>query len=552
MKKVLLMFLFLFSGMTLFAQYNFENISMNYGQEIPDPKNKIVKIIGESNGKIYTLAVKGDDFTIKIFSSDEMKFVSENIIVIPEVKDREVDFEEIYLLNGKLYVIGSVYDKKEKIFRLVGTEVSEKGILSKDNIILFQAEVAKKVLRGDFYYKVSPDNGALLIMHTSYFPKDESVKYEIKFFDDALGELFSYSEKVLFDNNKKDYQFLIADFEVNYQDDVFLIINESYRDSKKKEKNERFELHAFKRANNYKKEVINIALKDKEIINCSGFSTNNNTLHLVGFYSSVRESGRPNKELKGVYSVAINTTTNVADKINFNEFDHATKVKILGERKANKGKDLKPMYAIKTLIEKKDGGVIILSEYSLVIYGETSGVSAFGVGVGFTPITYVKNEVIITSLKPDGSLEWSNVVPKDQKAATTTMSVGLSGAASSNGFSVGIAIDIPVAQMGKGPEYLGYIPIYKDDKLNIIFNDNVSNKGVTDMDKIKSLGNYNNALPTLFVYDEKGNATRKDPSEAKDNELVIRPGVYYRKSDNEIIIYASRKKQNKLGRLFIK
>lgn len=407
-------------------------------------------------------------------------------------------------------------------------------------------------MRGDFYYKVSPDNGALLIMHTSFFPKDESVKYEIKFFDDTLGELFSYSEKVLFDDSKKDYQFLIADFEVNYQDDVFLIINESYRDSKKKEKNERFELQAFKRSNGYKKEVINIALKDKEIINCSGFSTNKNTLHLVGFYSSVRESGRANKELKGVYSVAINTDTNVAEKINFNEFDHATKVKILGERKANKGKDLKPLYSINTLIEKNDGGVIILSEYSLVIYGETSGVSAFGVGVGFTPVTYIKNEVIITSLKPDGSLEWSNVLPKDQKAATTTMSVGLAAAESSNGFSVGVAIEIPVAQMGKGPEYLGYIPIYKDNKLNIIFNDNESNKGVTDMDKIKSLGNFNNALPTLFVYDEKGSVTRKDPAEAKENELVIRPGVYYRKSDNEIIIYASRKKQNKLGRLFIK
>lgn len=552
MRKIILIFMFLSTGMSLFAQYNFENISISYGEEIPDPKNKIVKIIGEANGKVYTLAVKGDDFTIKIFSSDEMKFVSENIIVIPQVQDREVDFEEIYLLNGRLYVIGSVYEKKEKIFRLVGTEVSEKGILSKDNNILFQAEVAKKSLRGDFYYKVSPDNGALLIMHTSFFPKDESVKYEIKFFDDTLGELFSYSEKVLFDDSKKDYQFLIADFEVNYQDDVFLIINESYRDSKKKEKNERFELHAFKRANDYKKEVINIALKDKEIINCSGFSTNKNTLHLVGFYSSVRESGRANKELKGVYSVAINTDTNVADKINFNEFDHATKVKILGERKANKGKDLKPLYSINTLIEKNDGGVIILSEYSLVIYGETSGVSAFGVGVGFTPVTYIKNEVIITSLKPDGSLEWSNVVPKDQKAATTTMSVGLAAAASSNGFSVGVAIEIPVAQMGKGPEYLGYIPIYRDNKLNIIFNDNESNKGVTDMDKIKSLGNYNNALPTLFVYDEKGNVTRKDPAEAKDNELVIRPGVYHRKSDNEILIYASRKKQNKLGRLFIK
>lgn len=126
MKKVLLMFMFLSSGISLFAQYNFENISINYGQEIPDPKNKIVKIIGEANGKVYTLAVKGDDFTIKIFSSDEMKFMSENIIVIPQVQDREVDFEEIYLLNGKLYVIGSVYEKKKKYSDLLELKFQKK------------------------------------------------------------------------------------------------------------------------------------------------------------------------------------------------------------------------------------------------------------------------------------------------------------------------------------------------------------------------------------------------------------------------------------------
>lgn len=110
---------------------------------------------------------------------------------------------------------------------------------------------------------------------------------------------------------------------------------------------------------------------------------------------------------------------------------------------------------------------------------------------------------------------------------------------------------IPLTQMGKGPEYLGAIPIYKNGALNILFNDNVKNKGITDIEEIKSLGNYNNAVPTLFVFDNQGKITRKDPEEVIKNELVIRPGVYYRKTQNEYIIYSSRKKLDKLGRMIL-
>jgi hypothetical protein len=105
--------------------------------------------------------------------------------------------------------------------------------------------------------------------------------------------------------------------------------------------------------------------------------------------------------------------------------------------------------------------------------------------------------------------------------------------------------------MGKGPEYLGAIPIYKNGVLNLLFNDNVKNKGVTDIEAIKSLGNYNNAVPSLFVFDAKGQITRKDPEEAIKNELVLRPGIYYRKNQNEFIIYSSRRKQDKLGRMIL-
>ncbi|CAM3751920.1 hypothetical protein FLGE108171_13470 [Flavobacterium gelidilacus] len=140
---------------------------------------------------------------------------------------------------------------------------------------------------------------------------------------------------------------------------------------------------------------------------------------------------------------------------------------------------------------------------------------------------------------------------KDQAAAVTVMSVGMFGGSSGGSFSVGMSVSIPLAVMGKGPEYLSAIPIYKDGQLNIIFNDNKKNKGITDIEEIKSLGNYNNAVPTLFRFDAKGNITRFDPEEVIKNELVIRPGVYYRKNDNEFLIYASRKKADKLGRMII-
>ncbi len=532
-------------GMT--AQNKLEKVSLTYGEELADDKQKIVKIIGESNNKIFALALKKDDYFIKTFESSSMKMLTSKPIVIPKMDDREIDFENIFLLNNNLYAIGSVYMKKTKTFNLVGTRISEDGVLSTKGTVLFEAEVAKKSAMGGFYFKQSPDEGALLIMHTSVFSKEDAVKYEVKLFDDQLNTLFSTIEKVVFDDSKKDYSFIISDFEVNHKDDVFLVVNEGYRDKKQKEHIEKFEIHAFKKDNKYVKEVINIDVKGKEIINCAMMATNNNMLQLVGFYSSVRENGKANKELKGIYNATINIAANENKSIKFNEFDYATKVKLLGERRAKKGKDLNPLYNIHSIIEKNDGGLIVLSEYQLRYVGQSSGIGP----LAFTPVTYTKNEIIITSLKPDGALDWSNVLPKEQSANVTTMSLGFGFISGDSSFSVGGAIAIPLAQMGKGPEYLGAIPIYRNGQLSIMINDNVKNKGVTNIEDIKSLGNYNNAVPALFEYDEKGNVTRKDPEEAIKNELVIRPGVYYRKSDKEFIVYSSRKKQDRLGRMIL-
>ncbi len=145
-----------------YAQYNIENLKLTYGEEITDEKGKIVKIIGESNDKIYALGLKGKNYFLKIFTSKDMKLVSNKPILLPEVKDKDIDFEEIIMLDGKVFVIGSVYQNKEKIFKLVGIEFSEDGKLSNNMIPLFEAEVEKKSRRGDFYFKTSADETKLL------------------------------------------------------------------------------------------------------------------------------------------------------------------------------------------------------------------------------------------------------------------------------------------------------------------------------------------------------------------------------------------------------
>ncbi len=549
MRKIFLGFIFFVcSGISLNAQNKIDKINMTYGEEITDDSGKIVRIIGEANNKIYTLVLKGkSDYFLKIFDSAAMKQIALNPIVLPELNDKDLDFEDIVLMNDKLYVIGSVFHRKEKKFTLVGIPVSEKGILGKDMITMFESIVARSADRGGFYFRKSPDDQMLLVMHTALFEKEDAMKYEIKLFDQAMKATFSTEDKVSYDDNKKDYQFTISDFDVNNKDDVFLVVNEGYRDKKKKEKVEKVELHIFKQANSYKKEVVKIDIIDKEIINCRMLATAKNDVKLTGFFSSVRDNGKANKELKGVYNITVNLKNNTTENIMFNEFDMPTKIKLLGERRANKGKDVKPLYNIQSVVEKNDGGLIVISEYRMIYVGQKQGIGPFGL----QPITYTANEMIVNCLKPDGSLEWSNVVAKEQSASVTVASFNLFSGGSNGSFNVDVAMSIPLTVMGRGPEYLSAIPIYKNGQLNILFNDNVKNKGITDIEKIKSMGNYNNAVPTLFVFDDKGNITRKDPEEVIKNELVIRPGIYYRKTDNEYLIYASRKSKDKIGRMIL-
>lgn len=276
-------------------------ISISHGKEIEADKEKIVRIAGEANGKIYTLATKKKDYYIKIFNAEDMTLEHTQLLNLDNFKNKEPQFEEVAVVDGKLLLLGSVYDKRAKIANMLAVELSADGKTASNRKVLFSTKVTKKRERGSFYIKESPGGDRLLILHAALFEKEEVIQYEIKLVNKNLEIIAEHLEKVPY-KDRKGLEFDIADFDVNFNDDIFIVINESYRDRKTKTNNEKFQLHTFLAANGHQKDVIDIAFTDKEIINCEMLATDAGKVRLVGFYSSVRKNGKANKELKGVYA----------------------------------------------------------------------------------------------------------------------------------------------------------------------------------------------------------------------------------------------------------
>ena len=515
----------------MFSQDKLGGISIEYGEEITEEKGKIVKIIGEANEKIYALGLKGKEkFFLKVFDSKTMAIVSNNQIKLPKVKDKKLRFEDLFVLNGNVYIFASYFDRKNKEFKLEAIPVSETGDLGVNTTNLFSSPVAKGSARGSFYFKLSPDKTKVLALHAGLYAKEDAVKYNLKFIDSELKIISNNSEKVSYvDKNR--YEFDISDFSSNTNDDFFIVTNESHLDKKKNTTFSELNIHSFQKANNYEKKSIKIDLSGNELINCKMIATNNQKLQVVGLYSELRKSGKANKKLEGVYNGTIDISTSTAQPFKFNKFDYETKLNLLGERKANKDKDLKPFYNIHSIIEKADGGIILLSEFSQVIYGKSQGIGP----ISITPTTYINNEIIVTSLKNDGALEWSGVVAKESRATTNIIGLGLSAGGSNGSLTVSASASIPLFALGKGPEYLGAIPIYKDGTLTVLYNDNIKNSGLTKMDDIKKMINYNKSAITAFEFDVTGKLTRVDKENPTSDQLNIRPQIFFDKYKDEYL-----------------
>ncbi len=541
--------LFLLVTTSLMAQLNVGSVQLDFGEDISETEGNIVNIAGVKNGLIHTLSKKGKKFYLQTFDTDSKKNVASKLLKLEKIRDNKAYVEDVVVIQDKAYVMATYYSKKDKTYNFAALEILDGLELGAPRVIL-SSQVDSRSKKGVFLFEMSYDEINYMVTHVYINDKKELLRYEFSLVDANMSIVKEDVNTVSFED-RKDLFFDFADFGVNENGDAFIVYTESYRDRKAKTTKNNITLQTYYRNKNYELIETKIPLNGKRVVNCDLIYTENR-IQLVGFYSKLRKSGRSEYKIEGIFDIAVNTTNNAIDKKVFNDFTVETKSKLIGERRAKKGKNLKPFYRNTDLIEREGGGVIVLSEYFFKTIGRSSGIGIAGVGISATPVIYDTNEIIVTALNADGTLAWSNVIPKEQKAAISVISVGLVGGASNGSFSISAGVMFPVASMGDGPEYLSSMPFYKDNKLTVIVNDDPKNIGITKMDDVKKVRNINKMIPVAFELDgTTGEMTRIDPEDFEKRQIVVRPGVVYPLSENETIIYGSNKSETKLGILKI-
>ena len=539
-----LLFLPLLALMTVvsYGQIKVGNANLDYGQTITNKDGKVVRIAGMVDNTIYALANQKKKYYLQTFDAGTKQIKKSVLVDLEKIDNKKVHLEDFVLIEDKVYVMASYYNNKENRNVFLSKEVTSELKLGKTKTLL-DIDVPSDKHRGVFVYDSSYDGVNYFVSHVGIIEKKETLTYEFALIDKDLNVVLNDSYSQSFED-RKDLEFDFADFNINEHGDLFIVTTESYRDKTGKTTVNNMTLHSYIESKAYAKQVLDINMSGKKALNCNMIETKDGRLHMVGFYSDLKSSGKAERGLEGIFDITANFNTNTITKQTFNEFTLETKTKILGERRANKGKDLNPFYRNTHLIEKEDGGIFVLSEFYTEVVGRTSGIGP----LAFTPITYVANEIIVTSLDADGTLKWSNVVPKEQSVTVSQMGLNLGFIGGGGNITVSAAFMFPLTILGSGPEYLSSLPLYNNGKLTILVNDDPKNIGTVNMDDVRRVSNVNKMIPALFIFDEStGAMERIDPEEFEKKQIVVQPFTIFKMSDREAIIYGSNKEGANLG-----
>ncbi len=545
MKKILTYLIF-FINIAVFAQLKVGNIDLNFGDTIDSNDGEVVQIAGQLENTIYALAKKKKKLFLQTYSADTKKFKSSTLLEFDKINGNNVLIEDLALIGDKAFIFVSYYDKNAKTYNFLAKELKGTKIVKTKNVLSVPAEKRRK--KGSFVFTSSYDELNYLVAHVGLDDKKEQLSYRITLLDSGLNSVLEDAYEVTFDE-KNSQLFDFSDLQVNEHGDVLIATTESFRDKKNKTRVNNITIHSYIEKDNYAKKVTNVTLLGKRALNCSLLETKDNTLHAIGFYSDLKRSGKSEWTVEGIYDVTFDYRTGKVIKETFNDFTVDVKTKLIGERRAKKGVDLKPYYRNIAFVERENGGVIILSEYALIIEGNAAGIGPLSI----TPYTYIANEIIVTALNKDGSLDWSNVIPKEQQVTVSELGFSLAFFGSSGGVSVSAAIYFPLTILGSGPEYLSAVPIYHNGMLTVLVNDDPKNIGITDMDDVKKVRNVNKMIPVAFSFNEDtGELTRTDPTDFEKKQIVLRPSSQYQLNSGHYLIYGGNKKGNSMGELIIK
>lgn len=528
-----------FSG---FAQSELEKTYMQWGKELKEPTGSyIAKIISTSPQGFYALRLKSagalnkEQVFIEKYDSKMSLRRSEKLDLSYKNKDR--DFEDLVMIGGQLYLLSSFNNEVKKKNYLFLQQINKKTLrLAKDFEMIGETESKDKFREGTFDLIHSQDTSKILIYNQLLYKKNEPERFAFRIFDKQFNELWSRNVVLPYGDD----QFQVEEYQVDKAGNVYLlgvIYDDKSRFRRQGKPTYRYSILAYTK-DGEDAEEYKIDIDDKFITDLTFKVADDGNLVCTGFYS---EKGT--YSVKGTYFFRLDAKTKQVYNKNLKQFDFEFLTEYMSPAKKEKAKRAEREgderrapelfnYALDELILRSDGGALLIAE-QYYVYERFDNNGPFFGGFGgarfgrfYDPywrnnttrdIYYNYNDIIIVNIRPNGEIEWTARIPKQQET------------------------------INDGGYYSSYSHAVVRDKIYFIFNDNARNFD----GKSNRIYNYDgrNSVVAMATLSRDGSIETEPLFSNRDAEVIARPVICRQIGKREMMIYGELGRSYRFGKL---
>ena len=531
MKFIAFWTLIFITGFASVAQTKSDKVDIVWGDEQVAKRTTLDDIVGYDQLGFYALKSKGKgisgyrkNYFIEHYDT-EMRLLK-SVPILLEINGRKNTLEYIVQFGDELLLFTSYNDHKISKKYLYVQKIN-KSTLRPERDALEIAEVnysgKKRYYNGYCDYKLSSDSSKLMVYYEIPYDREAKERIGVQVFDKGFN--LSWSKEIELPYEAR--LFSVEDYGVDSEGNVHVlgIIYDEKPVSKRKGKpNYKYQIISY-----YNKGVENIEYPVEiqgKFLTDMQMAFDKNNIICGGFYSEMGSFS-----IKGSYFIRINKETKEVVSEDSNEFgmDFITqnmtpKEEKKTKKKVDKGKNVELYeYDLDRILVRKDGGATLIGEQYYVRVVTRTSYGANGTMTTTTTYYYYYNDIIVIRMAPDGSIEWTEKIPKRQ---VTTNDGGF---------------------------YSSYAMAVRGDKLYFVFNDNPKNLFYNGTAKLSYFrGGYKESLVVLVEVDEDGRQSKEALFSSKEAEIITRPKVCEQISANEMVIFGQKRKKNRLAKVTFK
>jgi hypothetical protein len=515
--------------------------TLNWGDDYNEPNGTAAtKIIGTTGEGFYVLRQRilnnpnakprawVEYFTrdMKLKRSEEMEL---------KYKGKQRDFEEVVLLNGRLYLLTSFNNTAKKRNYLFKQELSDRTLIPSKNLeMICETEAKNKEVEGTFDFKISKDSSKLLVYNSLPNENKNPERFGFHVFNENFDLIWEKNVILPYPDN----QFTVEDYQVDNRGNVHLL-GVLYKDEAKWRRRGNptynYVVLSYTGEGSEAKE-FRIDLPDKFITDLTFRVAGDGTLICCGFYSE-----RGTYSVKGAYYFRLDPVTGDMTNRNYQAFDFEFLTEFMSEKSKQKAREAEINndvnrspelynYSLDELILRSDGGAVLVAEQ---FYIETETYRDFPFGYqpfGFyspynfrndiqTDYFYHYNDIIVVNIRPSGEIEWAARIPKQQETRND------------------------------GGYYSSYSMSIVRDKLYFIFNDNVRNYSPDRKENRFYTYTGNESIMVMAQLSTSGEVKTFPMASNKDAGVITRPKMCKQIGKRDMAIFGERGRSFRFGNL---